>query len=110
MPIGKDSITKRVAKAPNVSEKETAPIQNEKNIAPELVATSAAAPKVKKTTSTAKKSSQNTKKTTTKKTVKIETSVLGNVSPDTIKAVTGHEENKGFEKTQLGEKMPVHLL
>ena len=41
MPIGKDSITKRVAKIE----------QNEENIAPELVATTAAAPKapVKKT-------------------------------------------------------------
>ena len=48
MPIGKDSITKRVAKVD----------KTEENIAPELVATTAAAPKktpAKKTTTTTKK-------------------------------------------------------
>ncbi len=110
MPIGKDSITKRVAK-PAANE--------EKNIAPELVATTAAAPKkapAKKTTSTAAKKTPASEakkpaaKTAPKSEKKVETAVLGNVSPETVKAVIGHEENKGFEKTQIGEKMPVHLL
>ncbi len=56
MPIGKDSITKRVAKpaapeANNAPAKETTPVQpteKEKNIAPELVATTAAASAPKK--------------------------------------------------------------
>ncbi len=117
MPIGKDSITKRVART-----------QNEENIAPELVATVAAAPDpkkapakkpaasttAKKTTSTAKKTSATTKKPAQKAELKtekkVDTAVLSNVSPETVKAVIGHEENKGFEKTQIGEKMPVHLL
>ena len=132
MPIGKDSITKRVAKPT-----EKAVESKEKNIAPELVATTAAAPTAqkatgtstkkattakttaaaKKTAATASKPSTSTKKATTtpkKPAVKtealVDTAVLGNVSPETVKAVTGHEENKGFEKTQIGEKMPVHLL
>ncbi len=133
MPIGKDSITKRVAKQAE-PEKST-----EKNIAPELVATSAAAPKAepkkapaKKASSTAAKkpATSSAKKPAAKKptpktetvTVKltppteapstplVDTAVLANVSPETVAAVTGHNENSGFEKVQVGEKMPVHLL
>ena len=132
MPIGKDSITKRVAKPT-----EKAVESKERNIAPELVATTAAAPTApkatgtstkkataakaaptaKKTGTTAPKASTSTKKATPtakKSAVKtetlVDTAVLGNISPETVKAVTGHEENRGFEKTQIGEKMPVHLL
>ena len=133
MPIGKDSITKRVAKQAE-PEKTT-----EKNIAPELVATSAAAPKVtakkaastaakKPATSSAKKpTNSSAKKPAAKKPVAtkketltppteapstplVDTAVLANVSPETVAAVTGHKENSGFEKVQVGEKMPVHLL
>ena len=124
MPIGKDSITKRVAKQAE-PEKTT-----EKNIAPELVATSAAAPKAaeKKAASTAKKpTNSSAKKPAAKKPVAtkketltppteapstplVDTAVLANVSPETVAAVTGHKENSGFEKVQVGEKMPVHLL
>lgn len=132
MPIGKDSITKRVAKPT-----EKAVESKEKNIAPELVATTAAAPiaqkatgtstkkataakaapTAKKTGATASKPSTSTKKATPtakKSAVKtetlVDTAVLGNISPETVKAVTGHEENRGVEKTQIGDKMPVHLL
>ena len=132
MPIGKDSITKRVAKPT-----EKAVESKEKNIAPELVATTAAdptaqkatgtttkkataakaAPTAKKTGTTAPKVSTSTKKATPtakKSAVKtatlVDTAVLGNISPETVKAVTGHEENRGVERTQIGDKMPVHLL
>ena len=132
MPIGKDSITKRVAKPT-----EKAVESKEKNIAPELVATTAAAPTAQKATGTSTKKTTAAKTTTTakkpaataskpststkkatptakKSAVKtetlVDTAVLGNISPETVKAVTGHEENRGFEKTQIGEKMPVHLL
>ena len=132
MPIGKDSITKRVAKPT-----EKAVESKEKNIAPELVATTAAAPiaqkatgtstkkataakaapTAKKTAATASKPSTSTKKATStsqKPAVKtvtlVDTAVLGNISPETVKAVTGHEEIRGVEKTQIGDKMPVHLL
>lgn len=135
MPIGKDSITKRVAKTTT----------EEKNIAPELVATVAAAPEkapAKKTTTTkkapAKTTAQKTeakapaatakkpaaKKTATKKeTVKetvtppseapaktVETAVLTNVAPETVAAVIGHNEKEAVEIVQIGGKMPTHLL
>lgn len=104
MPIGKDSITKRVAKTAT----------EEKNTAPELVATSAAAPKkapAKKTATAAKKPAPK-KPATPKATApaKVDTAVIANISPETVAAVTGHKENKGFGKVQLGDKLPVHLL
>jgi hypothetical protein len=131
MPIGKDSITKRVAK-PTEKTLES----KERNIAPELVATTAAAPTAQKATGTpakkataarataakktgatastpstsTKKATPTAKKSAVKTETLVDTAVLGNISPETVKAITGHEENRGFEKTQIGEKMPVHLL
>ena len=125
MPIGKDSITKRVAKT-----------TNEEKIAPELVATTAAAPAAKttakKSTSTAKKATTTKKPSTAKKpaapkaeTVKetltppteapekmpvVDTAVLANVSPETVAAVIGHKEDEKYEKVQIGQKMPSFLL
>ncbi len=137
MPIGKDSITKRVAKPPVAPEaksapaKEISPAKNsateEKNIAPELVATVAAAPVSKKapakktatstakrTTSTAaKKTSSTAKKAAaaeSKAEKKIDAAVLSNVSPETVKAVIGHAENEKYEKVQIGQKLPDFLL
>ena len=130
MPIGKDSITKRVAKT-----------TTEEKIAPELVATVAAAPKApakkastasnakktasttaNKTTSTAKKTTSTAKKTAPKTEVKketltppteekkVDTAVLANVSPETVAAVIGHKEDEKYEKVQIGGKMPNFLL
>ena len=128
MPIGKDSITKRVAKT-----------TTEEKIAPELVATTAAAPApekkapAKKSTTTTKKTSAatGTKKTasTAKKTTStakkpaakpvepkaetapvVETAVLSNVAPETVAAVIGHKEDEKYEKVQIGQKMPDFLL
>lgn len=119
MPIGKDSITKRVAKQPT-----------EEKIAPELVATTAAAPAAKApakktTTSTAKKTTTAAKKPSTAKKPAapkpepvteaaeapvVETAVLANVSPETVAAVIGHKEKEAVEIVQIGGKMPAHLL
>lgn len=122
MPIGKDSITKRVAKQ-----------STEEKIAPELVATTAVAPKApakktstasttKKTTSTAKKTTSTAKKTAPKTEIKketltppteekkVDTAVLANVSPETVAAVIGHKEDEKYEKVQIGQKMPSFLL
>ncbi len=126
MPIGKDSITKRVAKT-----------TTEEKIAPELVATTAAAPAKKtastastakktttastekKTTSTAKKTTTTAKKTAPKAEPEkvapaeapvVETAVLANVSPETVAAVIGHKEDEKYEKVQIGQKMPSFLL
>ena len=132
MPIGKDSITKRVAKT-----------TTEEKIAPELVATTAAAPApekkapakkstattkktstttgAKKTTSTAKKTTSTAKKPSVKpaepkaetapvETPVVETAVLSNVAPETVAAVIGHKEDEKYEKVQIGQKMPDFLL
>ncbi len=133
MPIGKDSITKRVAKT-----------TTEEKIAPELVATTAAAPApekkapakkttstttkktstttgAKKTTSTAKKTTSTAKKPAAKpaepkaetapvETPVVETAVLSNVAPETVAAVIGHKEDEKYEKVQIGQKMPDFLL
>ena len=120
MSIGKSSITKRVAKQAE-PEKST-----EKNIAPELVSTVAAAPKapVKNASSAAKKPAAPKKTAPKKETVTekftppeidpkeklVDAAIIANISPETVAAVIGHEEKSGFEKVLLGEKMPVHLL
>ena len=109
MPIGKDSITKRVAKQTP---------QSEEKIAPELVATTAAAPAKKATTSTAKKTTTAAKKPSTAKkpaapkaeAPAVETTVLANVAPETVAAVIGHKEKEAVEIVQIGGKMPTHLL
>ena len=114
MPIGKDSIQKRVAKVETTQD----------NMAPELVATTAAAPAktstTKKTTttkSTTTKSTTTAKKPTTKKPaapkveeVKVETAVLTNVAPETVEKVIGHKEDEKYEKVQIGQKMPTFLM
>ena len=114
MPIGKDSIQKRVAKVETTQD----------NMAPELVATTAAAPAktstTKKTTttkSTTTKSTTTAKKPATKKPaapkaeeVKVETAVLTNVAPETVEKVIGHKEDEKYEKVQIGQKMPTFLM
>ena len=130
MPIGKSSITKRVAKQTEetVVEKVTPPT-TEKNIAPELVATTGVAP-AKKTvakkpaTATAKKPATTAKTGTATKTAAqkkpaqkkpaapkaASTTVLSNVAPETVEAVIGHKENAKVDKIQIGGKLPAHLL
>ena len=117
MPIGKDSITKRVAKQTT----------EEKNIAPELVATTAAATAkkapAKKTSTTAKKPSSTASKsaaakkpasTAAKKPAAkkpaVNTGVLSSVAPETVEAVIGHKEDEKYEKVSIGDNMPTFLL
>ena len=85
MPIGKDSITKRVAKA-ETTEK-----------APETIEASALEVKPEAKKAPAKKS------TPTK-------SVIANVSPETVEAVIGHKENKEIYKVEIGTDLPYFLL
>lgn len=119
MPIGKDSITKRVAKVETTEVKE-------QNIAPELVATVGVAPAkapAKKTTSTAKKSTTAAKKPSAtnkpaaankpaeiKAEPEVTTGVLSNIAPETVEAVIGHKEDEKYQKVQIGEKMPTFLM
>ena len=123
MPIGKDSITKRVAKVD---------VQPTENTAPELVATTAAAPAAKKAptkkpaaskTETAakkapaKKPAATAKKAPSKKSPATEaeatpvaTNVLSNAAPETVEAVIGHKEDAKYEKVSIGDDMPVFLM
>ncbi len=134
MPIGKDSIQKRVAKAT-----ETTPVEEVKaDVAVEVAAPKADKPAAKTTAQkpTTKSTSAGTKKpatkaaastgakktTTTKKptapkveapaveTPVVETAVLANVSPETVAAVIGHDEKKPSDKVKIGQKMPTYLL
>lgn len=136
MPIGKDSITKRVAKqtpkSDIVTETLTPPQTEDKNIAPELVATVGVAPAkttkkvpAKKTTTTKTTTAKSTtaKSNTAKKPAApkksaskpaeakaVETTVLANVAPETVEKVIGHKEDEKYEKIQIGQKMPDFLL
>ncbi|MBE6547882.1 MAG: hypothetical protein E7667_03255 [Ruminococcaceae bacterium] len=134
MPIGKDSITKRVAKVEPAKAEPAIEVEKEENIAPELVATTAAAPKkapAKKASTAAKKpaattakkpSSTTAKKTPAKKDVvaekltppaedpKVATNVLSNIAPETVEAVIGHKEDEKYEKVAIGDNMPAFLL
>ncbi len=142
MPIGKDSITKRVAKQTPandiVTETLTPPQTEDKNIAPELVATVGVAPAKTAKKAPAKKTATATKATNTKTTVSkattakstaekkpavpkktaskpaeaktVETAVLANVAPETVEKVIGHKEDEMYEKVQIGQKMPDFLL
>lgn len=116
MPIGKDSITKRVAKTETVTKKVTPPeTEPQENIAPELVATVGVAPKAPaKKASTAKKPASTAKKPTSKPAEKaaaeVTTGVISNIAPETVEAVIGHKEDEKYQKVQIGEKMPSFLM
>ena len=107
MSIGKDSIQKRVAKeTPAVVEKK-APAKAEAK-AP------AAPPKApaKKATTTAATKKPAAKKPTTTSAKKPTTTVMGNVSPEVVKKVTGKAENTkaAFPRFALTEDLPYYLL
>ena len=128
MPIGKDSIQKRVAKVTETTPAEEVKVEvapAEKPAAPRKRTTSST-PKstsagVKKTTSTGTKKTTTAKKPTPKveasvvetpvaETPAVDTAVLANVSPETVAAVIGHDEKKPSDKVKIGQKMPTYLL
>ncbi len=96
MPIGKDSITKRVAKV------DTTVAQTEKVEAPVKKETEKAAPKT-----TTKKTTTTTKKPSAKKPATV---VVPNIAPETVEKVVGHKENTDFKKVELGSELPYYLL
>ena len=115
MPIGKSSIEKRVAKT-----------EPEKNQAPELVATTAAAPAKKApakkpaATKAATPKAPAAKKPAAKNPAvpkapkaapaEVNTGVLTNVAPETVEKVIGRKEKEACEIVQVGQKLPSHLL
>jgi len=130
MPIGKDSIQKRVAKnatteptpvAEPVVEaveesKPTEPVK--KPAAPKKPATTQKKPATtkKSTTSTTTKKTTTPRKPATKKPAPAETpaepatTVIANISPEVVEKVVGHEEGAATEHVQIGSKMPTYLL
>ena len=118
MPIGKDSIKKRVAKvaepAAEVVAEPKKPATTAKKPAAPKAATTAKKPAAPKTATTAKKPTAPKKPAAPKaeapKVEKPATAVLANVAPETVAAVIGHAEEKPVAKVQLGGKLPIHLL
>ena len=96
MPIGKDSITKRVAK-----------IETSAPVAEDQVKAEAPVTATEPEKAVAPKKSTPKKTTTKKSTAK---TVIANIAPETVKAVIGHEENSGFEKIEIGSELPYYLL
>ena len=126
MPIGKDSIKNRVAKAAPTTEEATP-----KTAAPKTATTKPAAAKKPATKAPAKAPAKTAAKTTApkaaakpaakkpaapktpaKKIEKVEpaTAVMGNVAPETVEKVIGHPETQKAATVAIGGKLPTHLL
>ncbi len=122
MPIGKDSIKKRVAKTtPETPETVIVPIAEapvEEKPAPkkrapakkaepakEAEAVKAPAAKATAAKAPAKKSAPKAKAA-----AKSATAVMGNVAPETVEKVIGHAEKAPTAHIRIGQKLPTHLL
>ena len=90
MPIGKDSITKRVAKTDTVEKEQKSEVADTK--------TSETKTEVKK---------PSAKKTTVAKTTQ---TVISNIAPETLEAVIGHKEKQSSDKIEIGTDLPYYLL
>ncbi|MBE6558651.1 MAG: hypothetical protein E7661_06555 [Ruminococcaceae bacterium] len=123
MPIGKDSIQKRVAKATEAAPAEEVKVEVVAETAPaqkpavkKATTTKSTSTGAKKSTSTgakkapAKKPATKVATTTKEDKPAVDTAVLSNVSPETVAAVIGHDENKPSDKVKIGQKMPTYLL
>ena len=114
MPIGKDSIQKRVAK--------NTPAEPTPVVAEPVVDTEPKKPTTQKKPATKKKATTTTtqKKPTTRKPVEKKpapvvdteptTTVISNISPEVVEAVVGHKEGEAPKHTPIGTKMPSYLL
>ncbi len=121
MPIGKDSIQKRVAKATDTAPAEA--VAEVKDTPAEKPA--AKKPATKKPATTQKASAATAEKKpaakkpaakkpaapkATKPAAEPATAVMANVSPEVVEAVVGHEEGAAVEHVSIGDKMPTFLL
>ena len=129
MPIGKDSIQKRVMQASGTA------LQEEKAPAPEGAKTvstpeqadapgtnsaprrpgrprkqPAATAEAGKATTTGTAEAVAITTATTTATTTTTTTVMGNVSPEVVEKVTGHPEGQGSRSVQVTEDMPYYLL
>lgn len=105
MPVGKDSITKRVAKTEATQESEVKATPN----AAEKTATAASKKPAAKKPATAKNTvaKNNTVKSEEKE---INSNVLTNIAPETVEKVVGHKEGSDSEKVSIGDEMPFYLM
>ncbi len=112
MPVGKDSIQKRVAKTAPAAKTVEAEAKA-KEVKAEAVTETPAKPAAKKA-ATAKKpatpKAEAPKADRSPEATAPATAVMGNVAPETVEAVIGHSEKTPADKVQIGQKMPTHLL
>lgn len=101
MPIGKDSIQKRIAKTPAADAVTAADAATAADTL-KTVKEEATAPAVEKTTHPDEPVETATPVSAT--------GVMANVSPEVVEKVTGHPEGKGEKHVQLFDEMPHYLL
>lgn len=106
MPIGKDSITKRVAKTDVTQETE---INSESKNEEKPVTVPKKRTSAKKTV--AKTSSDTTAGTNDEITkLDVQSNVLANVDSETVEKVIGHKEGSDSKKVSIGDDMPFYLM
>ena len=118
MPIGKDSIKNRVAKATPATEETTpktaapkAPAKKPAAKAPAKAATTKAAPKTAaKAPAKAPAAKKPAAPKAPAKKTEPTTTVMGNVAPETVEKVIGHPETQKAATVAIGGKLPTHLL
>ena len=127
MPIGKDSIQNRVAKAAVVEDgevkvasgtentpAEAKPATPRKKSAPKASGETAPKAPAKKKPAAPKAEPTAAPSSVPASAEPISTepavAVLSNVAPETVEAVVGHKEDKPADKIQVGQKMPHFLL
>ena len=114
MPIGKDSIQNRVAKAatPENAEAKAEPMVEtapaEVKPAPKKKSPAKKKPAAPKADKPAEETPKAEKPAETP--AEPATAVLSNVAPETVEAVVGHKEDTPSDKVQIGQKMPHYLL
>ena len=106
MPIGKDSITKRVINAAEPAPETELPGRTPKKApAKRKTAPKAAAPAPE-----AEKPVKAAAPVEAPKPAEPTTTVMGNVSPEVVEKVTGHPEGEGEKHVSVTDPMPVYLL
>ena len=114
MPIGKDSITKRVINAAEPAPETELPGRTPKKApakrktAPKPAAEPVKAPEAEKPVETP--APVEAPKPVEAAPAEPTTTVMGNVSPEVVEKVTGHPEGEGEKHVSVTDPMPVYLL
>ncbi|MCQ2429328.1 MAG: hypothetical protein MJ192_03245 [Clostridia bacterium] len=108
MPIGKDSITKRVIGAPETTPAPKPVKTTVKKTGPKV--TPAFKEGVLPTPTAPKELEAETAKPEEAVKAEPSTAVMGNVSPEVVEKVTGHPEGKGETHVKITDDMPNYLL